>query len=824
MNRPLVAVVVAYVSGLLLAHVLPAPLPGAILVLALISGLVLRWTGWISVPRPRTVWLWLLLALAGWANFTLRTTVRSSQDLRLMLGNTPALVTVRGTLAESPRLKIVQHGDQEKWHAAVRVRVREIQRDNGPFQPATGEVLAAAPDVPGPDFFSGQPVEIAGVAAPPPAPLAEGMFDYRAWLAMRGIYYQLRTESTHDWKLLAPRLSRPPLTDRFLAWAHRTLALGLPEEDEPLRLLWAMTLGWRTAFTGDLADPFLQAGTMHMFAVDGLRIALVSGLIVTLLRLVRLSRAWCGAIAIPALWFYTAATGWEASAMRASVMMTLVLGGWALKRPGDLLNSLASAAFVILVADPRQLFEASFQLSFGVMLVIARVLPPLNAWSDQWLARWLAPDPLLPDRLVPPWRKQLAGKAQAFGRFCGLSLAAWLGSLPLSAAYFHLFSPVSTLANLPAVPLGAGALTANLGALLCGQWLPWLTSLFNHAAWAFMVAMTWVSVKAAQLPGAYYYVREPSLAAILAYYAVILIAGSGWFTTARRKTAGLAALGGLVLAYGGGCLWPRAQTELTVLPLNGGHAVFVTGSSRDRWLINCGNADAVNFTLKNYLRAQGVNTLPRLVLADGNARNCGGAAPLDALFPIGELWTSAAPFRPAAGREAVAAFETKAPARYHVFHYGDTNGPWQVLFPGNTPRTTGKTGDSALVLRGDFYGTRVLLLSELSRAGQSELLAAVPDLRADIVIAGLPEEGEPLCDALLAAVHPRRIVIADSEYPAARRARPALLERLARTGIPVLYTRTASAVKITVTKRSYELERFQKCCSDARKPSGEGSF
>jgi hypothetical protein len=59
----------------------------------------------------------------------------------------------------------------------------------------------------------------------------------------------------------------------------------------------------------------------------------VSGLIVTLLRMARLSRAWCGAVAILPIWFYTAATGWEASALRASVMMTIVFGGWALMRP-----------------------------------------------------------------------------------------------------------------------------------------------------------------------------------------------------------------------------------------------------------------------------------------------------------------------------------------------------------------------------------------------------------------------------------------------------------------------------------------------------------
>ena len=389
-NRPLVAVAAAYTAGLLLAQLFHPPLvalsgiSGFVLVLVLVLVFVP------GLKTHRTFLIWPLLALAGWANFAARTAVLSPVDLRVLLGSEPAIVTVRGTLAETPRLKVLQREDQEKWRSVAQVYVREIRRDHDrDFEPAAGEVLVTTPDVLGPDFFSGQPVEISGVMARPPPPLAEGLFDFQNYLATRGIYYQVRTESTNDWKLLAPRQAKPPLTDRFLNWSQPTLALGLPVEDEPLRLLWAMTLGWKTAFTGDIAEPFLRAGTMHMFAVDGLRIALVSGLIVTLLRVLRLSRAWCGAVAIPAIWFYTAATGWEASAIRASVMMTIVLGGWALKRPGDLLNSLAAAALIILLADPRQLLEASFQLSFFVMLVIALLLPPLNAFSDRMIAAWL---------------------------------------------------------------------------------------------------------------------------------------------------------------------------------------------------------------------------------------------------------------------------------------------------------------------------------------------------------------------------------------------------------------------------------------------------
>jgi competence protein ComEC len=59
-------------------------------------------------------------------------------------------------------------------------------------------------------------------------------------------------------------------------------------------------------------------------------------------------------------------------------MMTIVIGGWALQRPSNLLNSLAAGALGILLYDPLQLFQAGFQLSFLVVLVIAIMFPVLQ--------------------------------------------------------------------------------------------------------------------------------------------------------------------------------------------------------------------------------------------------------------------------------------------------------------------------------------------------------------------------------------------------------------------------------------------------------------
>jgi competence protein ComEC len=794
MKRPLVAVVSCYTIGLLLGGAFQPPLAVLFAISFFVLALVL------VLEKFRPFLIWPLLALAGWTNIASRTAVVSPDDLRALIGNDAAIVTVRGALTETPHLKIVERDDQEIEHSLAKVRVAGLRHGEN-WQPAFGSIIVTTPNPLAEKFFTGQPVEISGVIARPPTPLADGLFDYRNYLQTRGIYYQLKTESTNDWRLRPPILSSPPLTDRFLNWSKKTLALGLPAEDEPLRLLWAMTLGWRTAFTGDISEPFLRAGTMHLFAIDGLRIALISGMLVALLRVLQVSRAWCGLIAIPAIWFYTAATGWEPSAIRASVMMTVVLGGWALKRPGDTVNSLAAAAFIILLWEPRQLFEASFQLSFFVVLVIALMLPPLNKISD----RLLRHDPLLPDELLPRWRRALNTTLRMLARYCALSLAAWVGSIPLSAKYFHLFSPVSTPANIVAVPLGTLALMSNLGALVCGTWLPWATELFNHAAWFFMVAMTDVSEWATKIPGAFFYVPAPSWLEIGIYYAVIIGGLSGWLFAPRRRIWSAAVLILIGVIYFWRWEQSRAETDMTVLPLNGGHAVWVDAAGqKNDWLVNCGDDNSVEFTLKPFLRAKGVNKIPRLVLTHGDLRNTGGAESLNEIFGVGELVTSPVHFRSAAYRDAVAEFD-KPPSRHEIIQRGDIAGCWQVLHPSATDDFA-RADDSALVLLGNFRGARILFLSDLSRAGQDALLSRTNDLRADIVVAGLPNESEPLCEALIDAIQPEVIVIADSEFPATRRAGSVLKDRLEQKGTPVIYTRTAGAVQIVTDKRGWQLQ------------------
>ncbi len=120
--------------------------------------------------------------------------------------------------------------------------------------------------------------------------------------------------------------------------------------------------------------------------------------------------------------------------------------------------------------------------------------------------------------------------------------------------------------------------------------------------------------------------------------------------------------------------------------------------------------------------------------------------------------------------------------------------------------------DGALVRQGEFLGVRILLLSDLGRPGQERLLESAPDLRADVVVSGISTQTEPLCDALLDAIRPRLIIIADSELPATARASERLKARLALRNATAIYTREAGAVTISFRAKDCEIRTASNQC------------
>jgi len=813
MKRPFFIVALLFTGGVILGDFFHPPLVFLFFISFLCGTVAMCW-------KTRRFWfLALLLLFSGWTNMVCQTTVISPNDLKGIVSQTNAeLATIKGTLMGLPTEHIFIRDAEEKWRSTAFVEVDALYR-NEEWQPACGRVSVSTMGILTSNFFTGQKVEIGGVIRPPAGPVAPGLFDYRNYLKRKGIFHQFYAE-TNDWKIVE---QTPPvcisLADRFHHWAKKTLSLGLPEEDLPQRLIWTLLLDWKAPMTASVQKPFVRAGTFHIFAVDGLRIGMISAMLLLFLKVMRVPRFFSGMIVIPVLWFYVGLTGYPASAIRATIMLSVVIVGWALNRPGDVLNSLFAAVVIILAWDPQQLFQPGFQLSFLVVVCIVCVLEKRkdNTGKDvkiSWLKRkclsikthWdllIYGDPLLPSKLHPFWRDGVIGAWRFSATTFKMSWAAWLGSIPLAAYYFHVFNPVSVLANLPVIPMTMLALISSFGSLLTGAWWQGGAEMFNHSSWLLMKWITQLSEWFSSWPCCYN-VATPSLLVLLAGYCVILTIFTGWAWRSPYRKAILGINGVLILLCIAFWEWERQKTCLHVLTMDGGQVVFVdSAKSGESILVDSGDARKAESLTKTFLQSQGVNSISRFCLSHASMRQIGGAECILTNFSVKSVYVGPNKSRSPVYKTIIANPEKRS--GWQVIQAGSTCGIWKVLSPVASEHTL-KADEDAVVLKATLNGWRVILLSDLNRAGQEALAQRNSDLKAEFLIMGLPTDQQVMSQRLLDEIQPKLIVVADADLPPNRRASTRLREQLEKQKIPVIYCRQTGALTLGLRTAGWEIQ------------------
>lgn len=775
-SQPLTLPVLLLIAGILAGRYFPVPLLW-VLGMAFLMLIPLFW------KRSRIPALSAAVFLIGWLVFAMHFEITSPADLRVLVGEQPAVARVRGVIIDPPLTRTYIENGRPKESSNARVRLNAVEI-KGVWHEVLGDVMVSTPAVLPDEFFPGQKVVVDGVLKLPPKALAEGLFDYRYYLEIQRIFYQFTTESGKDWQLVGTPGARPPLTLRFQRWAEQRLVGGLPQQNDTAQLLSAMTLGTRTSGNPELSQPFMRTGTLHIFAISGLHVACIAGLLVGMGKALGLPRHGCAWLVVPLIWFYTAATGWQSSAIRSAIMSSVVIVGWGLKRPANLLNSLAAAALIILLWQPEQLFQASFQLSFAVVLSIGLFMPLL----EESRKKLFASDPLLPPELRPGWQKWAEKGLEFLAGNTVISIAAFLGALPVVAYYFNLVTPNSLIANLVAVPLSSLSLAFSLVALICPP-------VFNFLSWAMMDDVARFTAWLAQWPLGYFYVPKPGLAFFLFYYAVLVFAMTDTFRNGRLKYAALSvivisALGLSISSYGA-----VRETTITMLPIRGAPVVIDQPGHENDLLIDCSSKREAEHVLARYLHAQGFGNLPRVALTHGEIGHVEGFEILDREFSPREVVASGLRFRSGAYRKIIDDLHKRSPQRLKEVARGQTLARWKVLHP-DPGEKAARADDKCLVLLGTIEGTRVLILSDLGHLGQRALVRAFPDLRADVVLAGMPGAEEPLEEELLGQLRPKVIVLGTSGYPGHEKGSRGLRERLYRSGAKVFFTGDNGAVTL----------------------------
>jgi competence protein ComEC len=279
-----------------------------------------------------------------------------------------------------------------------------------------------------------------------PAPANPYEFDYRQYLRLQQIHHQHFVKATD----VAVYGYHPPYTLIAFSISLRQHADNIFKRLIPSRheqaIASGLVLGIRDGLDNEIKQAYASAGAMHILAVSGAHVGIVFGILALLLgylKRLRYGKLLFAVSVLCLLWLYAFVAGLSASALRAVIMASFVIVAESFTRQKSIYNTLALSAFIMLCFDPFLVKDVGFQLSFAAIISIVYITPKISSLLEF-------------DNLVLKKAWQIT---------CA-SLAAQIGTAPLSLLYFHQFPVYFLLANLAVIPLSIAVLYAGIFTLL----------------------------------------------------------------------------------------------------------------------------------------------------------------------------------------------------------------------------------------------------------------------------------------------------------------------------------------------------------------------
>lgn len=661
------------------------PAAGAFLLLTGLAGMLL--CGWRSAVS------WVLCGCVSLGVMASRERSRDAAAARL-----PALAPDR---ASAVVLKDAR-GSERFWSAPARILEG----------PAAGcEVIWEGRGV---LPVAGSRVQGRGGFGPLPTPRNPGEFDRRKWLEKQGVAAVFQSgwtatqTSTGRWAEMGATIRQ-----RF----RGAVTAGLAEDSPEASVIRAVVIGEPPPDADELIAAFRNSGTLHAFSVSGLHVAMVGSIGWLLLGWAGVPRRWAVALLIPLIFGYSWITGNSPPAVRSAWMAAVFLGAFVFRRNPDLLNALGAVLLVALLWDGRLLFQPGVQLSYGVVAAIAI--------GTRWAVRtfhWMAaPELYLPGRRMTWWQKRWHQFRAGLASSLSVSLAAGIGSSPLTAFHFGLVTPISVIAGVVLVPLVYVLLAAALLAAALFPILPSASQVVNRAngkiaGWCVVSAEMFASI-----PGGHFQVG--------------------------RET--------------------RPQLLVFDLPFGAGAACFSAGNE-GAVLLDCGDRRSFKRTVAPSLRNLGIEP-DSVVLSHPDGNHLGGGSAVWRTFPIRQALVpvklSRSPsFRswladaPAAGIKLI---ESKAEATMTMAD-GAT---LEVLHAPDPLAKNALADERVAIFRLHWRGWKILLTSDAGMKTELKLLDARKDVSADVIIMGRNRSDISLCDEFLDAVDPAAIIASNPPSP-----------------------------------------------------------
>lgn len=433
----------------------------------------------------------------------------------------------------------------------------------------------------------GDVIDIRAKMVEVPPPRNPGEFNYKRYLHFKGVDYQSFV-SAQDWR----RTGQSTANELFkMAYALNRKCGEIIDSHianaEHRGILKALLLGNKSELSTNVKQGFSHTGTMHVLAVSGLHVGSILLLINGLLTWVRLPKRHLLRLVLTVfgLWFFALLTGFSASVSRAALMFSVLVVGRYLKRNQNTYNTLAFAAFLLLVLNPLRLMDVGFQFSFIAVFGIVYLSDYFRNWFNT--SSWLL------DKVY---------------RLLAVSIAAQLVTFPFALFYFKQVPVLFFVSNLLVIPCITVVLYFTI-ALLAVFWIAPLAWLFSYLITAYLWFVQYMVRWIEKIPYAYIENWHISLAETGVLLGALLFF---MIYVGRRKWSWILSSGVMVLVFLG------VQIHLKHHVVASSELTFLDQGRKSTLLVRRGNAQVMvpfdsmdetawDYTIKPYLIQTGMD-------------------------------------------------------------------------------------------------------------------------------------------------------------------------------------------------------------------------
>ncbi len=574
----------------------------------------------------------------------------------------------------------------------------------------------------------GDIVSLEGSVRVPSPARNPGGFNGQGFFKRKGIHYLMYT--SHDGvRAVAHRILSP--FHQFLLYPVKCACVSIIKRRlaKPYSsLLLGLTVGQRGEVPDAIRAVFTDAGIIHILAVSGLHVGIISFFLLMVLRSLRVRFPLAILISCLGIILYALVVDLRAPVLRATLMFTFIMFGILSQRRILLVNIIAASAVLVLLFRPADIFDPGFQLSYAATFSIVIFHQRLLALFPLWVRK----RPYIKRFLLLPF---------------AVSLSAQMGTGPIVAFHFFRCSMIAPLANVVMVPFVFFAIPLGFLMVAGNVVHPLLGKIYAAPTWFSLHGILRVSDFFASLPLSAQWVRRPGLTFMLLYYGGIF---AFFFSRGRRRIVVflmlmLIVLNVVVYARLWHVLHPRmcvhfldvGQGDALVVELVDGYVVVIDGGVRNAYV------DYGERVLLPFLRSKGIRRLHAVVATHPDADHCGGLISLLESVEVGYLLVNGEQKQSRLYRTLLATAQkggipVYAVHRGEVLHMGIT--PFYVLHPPQTSRHLLLSSNERSIVLKCGYGSTIFLLT----GDYANRFMPIPPWALGSTVLKFPHHGAPL--------------------------------------------------------------------------------